>query len=132
MMVMKCFCYMIDWQRAISLISSRDHFERSSPSWISDMLWGRFEPAQNLSSGSVEWSCAVVITTTSCCQNGSGWEVSTRIWSYVGVPQGSILSPTLFPISMTFLIMLSVILLFMLIILLCTLSMIRHLICGNN
>ena len=44
-----------------SLISSRDHCQRSSPSRISDTGFGL---AQNLSSGLVEWSCAVVITTT--------------------------------------------------------------------
>ena len=48
-----------------------------------------------------------------------------------GVPQSSILGPTLF-LLMTFLMMLSVILLSMLMILLSILSVIRHLICGNN
>ena len=47
-----------------SLISSRDHCQRSSPSRISDMPRAGFEPVQNLSSGFDEWSCAVVITTT--------------------------------------------------------------------
>ena len=31
------------------------------------MLWAGFEPAQNLSSGCIEWSCAIVITATSWC-----------------------------------------------------------------
>ena len=56
MMMMNCFCGMVDQQKAFGLISSRDHCQRSSPSRISD--------TQNLSSGLVEWSCAVVITTT--------------------------------------------------------------------
>ena len=50
-----------------------------------------------------------------------------------GVPQGSILDPTLsYYTLMMFLMMLSVILLSMLMILLSTLNVIRHLICGNN
>ena len=49
------------------------------------------------------------------------------------VPQGSIFGPTLFySTSVTFLMMLSVILLSMLMMLLSILSMIRHLICGSN
>ena len=56
---------MVDRRKAFSLISSRYHCQRSSPSRISDAPWAGFEPAQNLSSGFVEWSCAVVITTTS-------------------------------------------------------------------
>ena len=50
-----------------------------------------------------------------------------------GVRQGSIFGPTLFLYTlMTFLMMLSVTLLSILMILLSSLSMIRHLICGNN
>ena len=59
MMMMNCFCDMAD-----SLIFSRDLFQRSSPSRISSMPLAGFEPAQNLSSGLVEWCWAVVITTT--------------------------------------------------------------------
>ena len=55
---------MIDWRKAFSLISSRDHCQRSSPSQISDKPWAGFKTAQNLSPGFAEWSCAVVITTT--------------------------------------------------------------------
>ena len=64
MTMMNCFCSMVDWRKAFSLISSRDHCQRSSPSRISDTLWAGFEPAQNLSSDFVDWSCAVVISTT--------------------------------------------------------------------
>ena len=60
---MNCFCGMVDRQKVFSLISSRDHCQRSSPSRISDTPQAGFEPAQSLSSGLVEWSCAVVITT---------------------------------------------------------------------
>ena len=57
---LNCFCGMVDRRKMFSLISSRDHCQRSSPSRISDTPRAGFEPAQNLSSGSVEWSCAVL------------------------------------------------------------------------
>ena len=56
--------YAEDWVDRWKAISSQDHCQRSSPLRISDTLQAGFEPVQNLSSGSVEWSCAVVITTT--------------------------------------------------------------------
>ena len=62
--MMNCFCGMVDRRKAFSVISSRDHFQRFSPSRISDMPRAGLEPAQNLSSGFVEWSFTVVITTT--------------------------------------------------------------------
>ena len=65
MMMMNCFCGMVDRWKAFSLISSQDYCQRSSPSWISNKPQAGFEPAQHLSSGLVEWSCAVVITTSS-------------------------------------------------------------------
>ena len=56
-----------DWPRkAFSLISSRDDCQRSSPSRSSNTPRAGFKPSQNLSSGLVEWSCAVVITATYC------------------------------------------------------------------
>ena len=55
---------MVDQQNAFSLNSSWDHCQRSTSSQISNMLWAGFESMQNLSSGFVEWSCAVVITNT--------------------------------------------------------------------
>ena len=64
MMMMNCFCGMVDWRKAFNLISGRDHCQISSPLWISDTPSAGFEPAQNLSSGLDEGSCAVVITTT--------------------------------------------------------------------
>ena len=64
MMMMNCFCGMVDRRKAFSLISSRDHCQRSSPSQISNTPRVGFEHARNLSSGLVEWSCAVVITST--------------------------------------------------------------------
>ena len=68
MMTMNCFCGMVNRRKAFSLISSRDHCQRSSPSRTSDTPKAEFEPVQNLSLGwSSKWSCAVVITTTSRC-----------------------------------------------------------------
>ena len=61
MMMMNCFCGMLDRRKAFSLISSRDHFQRCLPSRISDTPRAGFEPAQHLI---VERRCAVVITTT--------------------------------------------------------------------
>ena len=53
---LNCFYGMVDRRKAFSLISSRDHCQRSSPSWISVTPRAGFEPAQNLSSRLVEWS----------------------------------------------------------------------------
>ena len=63
MMMVDCFCGMVDRRKALNLISSRDHYQRLSPLEISDTLQTRSEPLQNLSSGFMEWSCAVIITT---------------------------------------------------------------------
>ena len=48
------FCGMLDQQKRFSLISSRDHCQRSSPLRISDMPQAGFQPAQSPSSGLVE------------------------------------------------------------------------------
>ena len=61
-MMMNCFCGMVDQRKAFSLISSWDYYQRSSPSQISNTPQAGFEPAHNLSSGFVEWSCSVVKT----------------------------------------------------------------------
>ena len=58
------FCDMVDRWKAFSLITSLNHCQRSSLSRMSDMTQAEFEPAQNLSSGLVKWSCAVALTTT--------------------------------------------------------------------
>ena len=60
---LNCVCCMVDRRIAFSLISSLDHCQRFSPSWISDTPRAGFELAQNLSSGLVEWSFAVVTAT---------------------------------------------------------------------
>ena len=54
MMMMNCFCGMVDRRKAFSLISSRDHCQRSSPSRISDTPEAGFEPAHIMSSGFIE------------------------------------------------------------------------------
>ena len=59
---------MADQRKALSLISRRDICQRLLPLQISDTPGTGFQPAQNLSSGLVEWSCAVVKTTTSINQ----------------------------------------------------------------
>ena len=48
------FCGMVDRRKVLSLISSRDHCQRSLPSQISNPPRAGFKPAQNLSSGLVE------------------------------------------------------------------------------
>ena len=50
MMMMNCFCAMVDRRKAFSLISSWDHSQRSSASQISNMPQAELEPAQNLGS----------------------------------------------------------------------------------
>ena len=76
--LMNCFCVMVDRRKAFSLISSRDHCQRSSLPRISDTPRAGFEPAQNLSSGLVEWSCAVVITTTPRRKVLRNWNIISK------------------------------------------------------
>ena len=47
MMIMNCFRGMVDRRKAFTLYFSRDHFQRFSPSQISDTPRAGFEPAQN-------------------------------------------------------------------------------------
>ena len=53
--MMDYFCGMFDQWKPLTLISSQDHFQRSSPSLISDTPQVGFEPVQNLSSDFAEW-----------------------------------------------------------------------------
>ena len=64
MMIMTYFYGMLDRRNTSSFTSSRGHSQRCSSLRISDTSQAGFEPALNLGSGLVEWSCAVVITTT--------------------------------------------------------------------
>ena len=66
--LMNCLCGMVQRRKAFSRVSSRYHCQRSPPSQIFDTPQAGFESAQNLSSGLVEWSCVVVITTILRCQ----------------------------------------------------------------
>ena len=54
-----CFCGIVDQWRALSLISSWDHYQRFSWSLIFTAPQARPEPAQNLSSDIVELSYLV-------------------------------------------------------------------------
>ena len=54
MMMMNCFCGMVDQGKALSLISSRDLCQRFSQSQILDTPRAGFELTQNLSSAFVE------------------------------------------------------------------------------
>ena len=53
-MMMNCFCGMVDQRKAFGLTFSWDHCQSSSPSQISDTQQAGFEPAQNLGSGLVD------------------------------------------------------------------------------
>ena len=77
MVMMNCFCGMVDRRKALSFISNQDHYQRSPPSRLSDMLHVGFEPTQNLSSGFVEWNCAAVITNTPWCH-----KPDNRAWQH--------------------------------------------------
>ena len=50
-LIKNCFCDMVDRRKAFSLISSRDHDQRSSPSRLSGTPQAGFESAQNMSLG---------------------------------------------------------------------------------
>ena len=63
MMMMNCFCEIVDRRKTFSIISSRNHCQIFSASQISDTPQAWFEPAWNPSSSFFEWSCVVVITS---------------------------------------------------------------------
>ena len=78
-MIMIIFFFgMFVQRKMVSLISCRDHCNRSSPSWISNTPLASSERVQNLSPGLVEWSCATVLTTT-LHVNFVLWEVISEI-----------------------------------------------------
>ena len=49
-MMMNYFCGMVDQQNALSIFFSQDHYQKFSPSQISDTSRSEFEPSQSLSS----------------------------------------------------------------------------------
>ena len=79
LMMMNCFCSMVGQQKALKFIFRPEHCQRFLPLWIPDKPGAQFEPAQNLSSGFVECSCAVVITTTSWHHYTTGLQFN--VWS---------------------------------------------------
>ena len=62
MIMINCFCGMADRRKACGLISSGSHCQRSWRSRISDTPLAGFQPAQNLSSGFVQWGWTAVTT----------------------------------------------------------------------
>ena len=61
---------MVVWltdERCLALFPVGTNRQRSSQLRFSIMLWAGFEPAEDLSSGLVEWSCAVVTNTKAQC-----------------------------------------------------------------
>ena len=71
-MMMNCFCEMVDRRKALSIISSRDHCQRFSPLQISDTPRAVVEPVQNLSSHFLEYSCAVAGPAKQISKQGRG------------------------------------------------------------
>ena len=64
MMMNNFFCGMVDRQKAFSLISSQDDFQRASLLQTSNTPGAGFKPPQNQNSDFDEWNYAVVMTTT--------------------------------------------------------------------
>ena len=70
MVMMNCFSFekwLTRERRTWNLISSRGYWQKFILSQTFDMLLAGFKPAWNLISGLVQWSWAVVITTTPRC-----------------------------------------------------------------
>ena len=67
LMMMNCYCGMLDQWKCVKPISRRINYRRLLPSQTSDTLLTGVELAQNLCSGFVKWSFAVMITTIPRC-----------------------------------------------------------------
>lgn len=66
-MMINCIWEMTDHQKALSLFSMQSNCQMFSPSHTSGVPHAGLESVQNLSSGSVKWSYAVVIAITPWC-----------------------------------------------------------------
>ena len=91
-MIMMIFYRMADRQKALCLISSLDHSWRLSPSQTLNMLQAVFEPTHSMSTDLVEWSCAVLINTTTQHQLVTSFRLynSPRIIFGVSSPRESL------------------------------------------
>ena len=67
LMMMNFYCGMLDQWKCVKPISRWINYGRLLPSQTSDTLRTGVEPAQNLCSGFVKWSFAVMITTIPRC-----------------------------------------------------------------
>ena len=77
-MMMVILCGMVEQQKAFSLISSRDHCQRSSPLRISDMPQAGFEPAQSLTSSLVACWTPIKIKINMICVS-KDYEINTKM-----------------------------------------------------
>ena len=79
MMMMNCFCGMVDWRKALALFPAgtivRDLRHLESPTRREEDLNLR----RNLSSDFVEWSCAAVLTTTPRRHNNGYYSIINYI-----------------------------------------------------
>ena len=78
MMMMNCFCAMVDQPKAFTLISSWDHCQKSSLLRISKTPQAGFKSVQNLSLALVEWSCTVVIPAAKIWKYLATWEPEAK------------------------------------------------------
>ena len=81
MIMMNCFCGMIDQGKVCSLLRPLPEILTITFLMPQNMPRAGFEPVQNLSSGLVEWSCAVVIATTSPSFPFS-WDIKKILQTY--------------------------------------------------
>ena len=58
-----CFCGKVNRRKVLSFISSRGHYQRFSPSQVSDTRRTGYEPAQSLTSGVAESIFTTLVTT---------------------------------------------------------------------